>query len=44
MNNASKMPCDLLLYPDDEKYSEKIRNFQGCPTIAITKGGRIFLG
>lgn len=43
-NNASKIPCDLLLYPKDEKYSEKIRNFQGCPTIATTKGGRIFLG
>ena len=43
-DNASKIPCELLLYPKDEKYSEKIRNFQGCPTIATTKGGRIFLG
>ncbi len=43
-NNASKISCDLLLYPKSEKYSEKIRQFQGCPTIAITKGGRIFMG
>lgn len=43
-NNANKIACDLLFYPKDEKYSESIRKFQGCPTIAITKGGRIFLG
>ncbi len=43
-NNASKISCDLILYPTSGKYSEKIRHFQGCPTIAITKGGRIFLG
>ena len=43
-NNASKVSCDLLLYPEGEEYSKKIRHFQGCPTIAVTKGGRIFLG
>ena len=43
-NNASKISCDLLLYPKDEKFCEKIRKFQGCPTIAISKGGRIFMG
>jgi len=41
--NASKISCDFLLYPKDEKYAENIRNFQGCPTIAITRGGRIFV-
>jgi len=43
-NNASKLSCDLLLYHDGEKYFEKTRHFQGCPTMAITKGGRIFIG
>ena len=41
--NADKIACDFVLRPTDEKYSENIRNFQGCPTIAITKGGRIYL-
>ncbi len=44
-NNAKEKGCELLLYPQDEKYiNESIRNFQGCPTIAVTKKGRIFLG
>ena len=43
-NNASYVSCDCILYPSSDKYSEKIRNFQGCPTIAVTRGGRIFLG
>ena len=44
MDNAKKFNCGLLFPPHDEKYSQKIRMFQGCPTIAVTKGGRIFLG
>ena len=43
-DNALKYSCDLLTYPQDEKYAEGIRKFQGCPTIAVTKNGRIFLG
>lgn len=43
-DNASKIPCDFIINPKDEKYCEYIRKFQGCPTIAVTKGGRIFLG
>lgn len=42
--DAAARPCDVLLYPTDEKYSEEIRNFQGCPTLAVTRGGRIFIG
>lgn len=37
-------PCDILFHPRDEKYAENIRQFQGCPTLAVTKNGRIFLG
>lgn len=44
MDNASKFPCDILYKSKDIKYSENIRLFQGCPTIAVTKGGRIYLG
>ena len=43
MDNAKHIPCDLLLNPKDPIYDEEIRRFQGCPTIAVTKGGRIFL-
>ncbi len=44
-NNAKEKACELILYPQDEKYiNESIRNFQGCPTIAVTKKGRIFIG
>lgn len=43
MDNASKVSCDILMYPKDSKYAEEIRRFQGCPTIAVTRGGRIFL-
>ena len=42
---ASKLACEFIMNPSDEKFTnEHIRRFQGCPTIAITKGGRIFLG
>lgn len=44
MKYADKLPCDVLVRPADEKYSEAVRSFQGCPTIAISRGGRIFLG
>ena len=44
MNNAMTKPCDVLFYPTDPKFDEDIRNFQGCPTIAVTKKGRIFAG
>lgn len=43
-NDAAKEPCEILYRPRDEKYAESIRNFQGCPTLAITRGGRIYLG
>ena len=32
------------MYPTDAKYAENIRLFQGCPPIAVTRGGRIYLG
>ena len=44
IDNAKNICCDFLYNTNDEKYAEEIRQFQGCPTIAITKGGRIFLG
>ena len=44
MNNASAVSCDILYRPTDPRYSEGIRQFQGCPTLATTPGGRIYLG
>lgn len=43
MDNA-KTPCKVLYKPKDEKYAENIRKFQGCPTVAVTRGGRVYLG
>lgn len=43
MNNAKKTSCEILYSPKDERFSESIRKFQGCPTIAITKNGRIYV-
>ncbi|MBQ7045023.1 MAG: exo-alpha-sialidase [Clostridia bacterium] len=41
MNN--KMPKYIVVNPGDE-VTEKHRAWQGCPTIARTKGGRLFAG
>ena len=43
MTNAEKY-VSFLKYPKDPKFAESIRHFQGAPSIAITKGGRIFMG
>ena len=40
----AKTACQVLYRPHDEAYSEKIRQFQGCPTVAVTRGGRVYLG
>ncbi len=34
----------MLYRPSDACYAEGIRKFQGCPTVAVTHGGRIYLG
>lgn len=40
-----KEACNLIFYPHPASYErERDRNFQGCPTIAVTSKGRIFLG
>ena len=44
IDDAAARACEVLLYPTDEKYAESIRNFQGCPTLAVSRGGRIFVG
>ena len=44
MDHAKQTACDLLYRPKDPAYGEKIRKFQGCPTIAVTPKGRIYLG
>ncbi|MBQ0105234.1 MAG: exo-alpha-sialidase [Armatimonadetes bacterium] len=42
--NKSKEMCFVTAYPKDKYYDEEFRRFQGIPTIAITKNGRIFVG
>ena len=44
MNNARTFPCELLYKPTSPRFAENIRQFQGCPTLAVTPGGRIYLG
>ena len=44
MTNAQTIPASLLYCPDDPAYAEAPRKFQGCPTLAVTRGGRIWLG
>ena len=42
---AALSPCELILNPTDPKYTDvTIRQFQGCPTIAATRGGRLYVG
>lgn len=42
---AAAIPCELIMHPTEARYvDEHQRLFQGCPTIAITRGGRIYLG
>ena len=42
--DTAKTPCGMLYRPKNEKYAESIRAFQGCPTLSVTRGGRIYLG
>lgn len=44
MESAKSFACENLYYCRDPKYAESIREFQGCPSIAITPKGRIFMG
>ena len=45
MNNAKTIPAPVLMYPKEPVYAdEHTRQFQGCPTVAVTRGGRIFAG
>lgn len=44
MNKAKNYCCDIYINPDNLKFHKDVRMFQGCPTIAVSRGGRIFLG
>jgi len=44
MDLAKQIACEVLYRTDDPKYDERIREYQGCPTLAVTHGGRIYLG
>ena len=40
----AKIPTKILYCPSDDIYNEENRFFQGCPTVAVTERGRIYLG
>lgn len=42
--NANKISCALFNFPNEERFAEHLRPYQGVPTLAITNGGRIFAG
>ena len=42
--NAQRIPPRLLYRPRDERYAERDKCFRGCSTVAVSPGGRIFLG
>lgn len=45
MNIPVLEACPVLFHPTDRKYvDESVRLFQGCPTIAATRGGRLYAG
>lgn len=44
MSNANTYSCEILKKPKSSKFLEDIRVFQGCPTLAVTRGGRIYAG
>ena len=44
LDNAKNKSAEFIMCPTDEKYAEETRQFQGCPTIAVTRKGRVFLG
>ena len=44
MLHAKDAPCEVLIRPTDTRYAEEIRQFQGCPTVAVTRGGRVYAG
>ena len=43
-SDQAKIPCKIQYKPKDPRYDEKIRQFQGCPTVAVSRGGRVFVG
>lgn len=43
MDNANKVSCSVIIRPNPDLYDEKSREYQGCPSVAITKNGRIFV-
>ena len=40
----AKTACKIRYYPKDSRFTEEEVLYQGCPTVAVTRGGRIFVG
>ena len=44
MTCAQRICPGLIYEPKDSRFTDGGRLFRGCPTVAVTRGGRIFLG
>ena len=44
MSYASFTPADMIVYPKPEMYVRPDNRYRGCPTVAVTKKGRVFVG
>ena len=44
MSNAKEYSCEFIIHPDEKLLNDRVLKFIGCPTLAITKGGRFFAG
>ena len=45
MNHAKTVAAPVLLHPTEARYADECtRQWQGCPTVAVTRGGRIYAG
>jgi 2-keto-3-deoxy-galactonokinase len=43
-HDNAKEPCSVRYYPTDSRFTEAEVRYQGCPTVALTRGGRVFVG
>ncbi len=42
MKNAARESCPIVTENLGVRYAEKSREFQGCPSLAVTRGGKIY--
>ena len=43
-NHWAETDCKYINFSPDDSVSEENRAWQGCPTVAVTRKGRLFAG